>query len=113
MNNIRQFMAVCDERLKEMGITRAELLRRAGQSPSLFVMALKRNSYLRIESIIAISEVIGISVPVLLGIKESIPQDIRIMVDMLLKIPERDRKMISLNIRNYYEEALSSKEQIK
>lgn len=107
MNTIEQFVAICDERLDEMGITRAELLRRAGQSPSLFVMALKRNSFLKVESIIAISEVLNISVPILLGLKENIPQDIRLMVDMLLKIPPRDRKMISLNIKNYYNAAVS------
>lgn len=113
MNTIEQFMEICDERIAEMGITRAELLRRAGQSQALFNMALKRNSHLRIENIIAISEVLGISVPILLGIEETIPSDIRIMVDMLMKIPERDRKMISLNIKNYYEMAMSEKKSRK
>lgn len=113
MNTIEQFMKICDERIAEMGITRAELLRRAGQSQALFNMALKRNSHLRIENIIAISEVLGISVPILLGIEENIPSDIRIMVDMLMKIPERDRRMISLNIKNYYEMAMSEKKNRK
>lgn len=109
MNTIKQFMDICDERLTELGMTRAELLRKIGQSRSLFTMALKRNYYINVETIVQISEEIGISVPVLLGIEDNFPADVRKMIDMLLKIPERDRKMISMNIKNYYDLAMSEK----
>ena len=107
MNNIKQLMAIVDERLKILGMTRAELLRRAGQSQSVFVMAISRNAPLRLETVDSISKVLGISVSVLLGLDKKLPTDIQIMVDMLLKIPERDRKMISLIIKNYYEVTLN------
>lgn len=109
MNTIKQFMDICDERLDEMGMTRAELLRKIGQSRSLFTMALKRNYYINVETIVQISDAIGVSVPVLLGLEDNLPNDVRRMVDMLLRIPERDRKMISLNIKNYYDMAMSEK----
>ena len=107
MNNIKQLMAIVDERLKILGMTRAELLRRAGQSQSVFVMAISRNAPLRLETVDSISKVLGISVSVLLGLDKKLPTDIQIMVDMLLKIPERDRKMLSLIIKNYYEVTLN------
>ena len=46
----------------------------------------------------------------LLGLKEEeLPHDIKVMEDMLLKIPEKDRKMIFLNIKNYYEISFTEK----
>ena len=109
MNTFKQFMEICDERLKELGMTRAQLLREINQSPSLFTMALKREQYINIESIVQISKILSMPVSILLGIEESVPSDIRLMMDMLMKIPERDRKMIALNIKNYYDMALSEK----
>ncbi len=107
MNTIKQVIEICDKRLKELGITRAELLRRANQSPTLFTMALKRNYYFGIESFVSISDALGIPLTDLLVLEEhTVPEDIKAMEDMLLKIPEEDRKMIALNIRNYYEKAL-------
>ena len=70
-------------------------------------MAISRNAPLRLETVDSISKVLGISVSVLLGLDKKLPTDIQIMVDMLLKIPERDRKMHSLIIKNYYEVTLN------
>jgi lambda repressor-like predicted transcriptional regulator len=110
MNTIKQLIAICDERLKIMGISRTELLKRAGLSETVFTMALARNSYLKVESLVAISEILGIPLMDLLGLKEEeLPHDIKVMEDMLLKIPEKDRKMIFLNIKNYYEISFTEK----
>lgn len=103
MNTVEQFMQICDQRLKELGITRADLLRRIGQSQSLFIMALKRKTYMGVEALVSISEELKIPISVLLGLeKRKIPSDIQLMEDMLLKIPERDRQVILLNIKNFY-----------
>lgn len=109
MNTTEQILDVIDERLKEMGMTKAELLRKTNQSASLFVMASKRGSAFRIDSLVAISKALNISLSVLLGIDEGLPKDIQYMVDMLLVIPEKDRKMIALNIKNYYDVTVSEK----
>lgn len=110
MNTIKEFMNVVDERLKIMGISRWELLKRCGLSETLFTMALKRDMLLKVENIFAISKEINVSVPRLLGIEEQpIPDDIKIMEDMLIKIPKKDRKMILMNIQNYYDVATSEK----
>ena len=112
MNTIKQLIAICDERLKVMGITRNELLKRAGLSETVFTMALSRNTYLRVETLAVISELLEIPLVDLLGIndaKKALPEDIEVMENMLLKIPEKARKMILMNIKNYYEVALSEK----
>lgn len=110
MNTIKEFVAIVDERLKVMGISRNELLRRCGLSETVFTMALKRNMFLKIENIAAISKEISVSISVLLGLKEeTLPRDIKTMEDMLLEISEKDRRMILLNIKNYYDEALLNK----
>lgn len=102
MNTVEQFMQVCDQRLKELRITRADLLRRIGQSQSPFIMALKRKTYMGVEALVSISEELQMPLPVLLGLEErKIPSDIQVMEDMLLKIPERDRQVILLNIKPF------------
>ena len=112
MNTIKEFMNVIDERLKIMGISRWELLKRCGLSETLFTMALKRDMLLKIENIYVISKEINVSIPKLLGLEEDpLPDDIKIMEDMLRVIPEKDRKMISMNIQNYYNVAIAAKKQ--
>lgn len=110
MNTIKDFMNIVDERLKIMGISRWELLKRCGLSETLFTMALKRDMLLRVENIFVISKEINIPVPQLLGIEEDpLPDDIKAMKNMLLKIPKKDRKMILMNIQNYYDVAMTDK----
>ena len=108
MNTVKEFIEVVDKRLREIGMSRWELSKRAGLSETVFTMALKRETYLRIENIEAIIKVLEISIQQLLGLEErDIPDDIKTIEDLLLKIPERDRKMILLNVKNYYDEANS------
>ena len=109
MNTTEQIIKVIEERLEALDMSKAELLRRSGQSQSLFVMALKRGSSFRIESLVEMSKVLNISLPVLLGIDDSLPKDIQFMVDMLMVIPENDRKMIAMNIKNYYDVAMAER----
>lgn len=110
MNTIKEFMNVIDERLKIMGISRWELLKRCGLSETLFTMALKRDMLLKVENIYAISKEINVSIPKLLGLEEDpLPEDIKIMEEKLRVIPEKDRKMILMNIQNYYDVAIAAK----
>ena len=104
MNTVKEILSICDEKMKRIGITRAELLRRIGQSPTLFNMAEKRNSYFNIETFVAISKELEISLPELLGLENNnIPEDIKIIEEMLIKLPLKDRKMISLIVKTYYD----------
>ena len=108
MNTLKQFIEIIDKRCSEIGISKWELAKRAGLSETVFNMALKRNSYLRLENIEAISRILEISMIQLLGLEEkSLPDDIKTIEDLLLKIPKKDRKMILLNVKNYYDEANS------
>ena len=102
MNTVKEFIALCDERLKLLGLNRAELFRRANLSETLFIMALKRNTHLKVENIEAISNVLGMPMAELLGLeKMQIPKDIKAMEDLLIKIPEQKRKFILITIKNY------------
>lgn len=77
MNTTEQIIKVIEERLEALDMSKAELLRRSGQSQSLFVMALKRGSSFRIESLVEMSKVLNISLPVLLG---ELPTPFRVAV---------------------------------
>ena len=73
-------------------------------------MALKRDMLLKVENIYAISKEINVSIPKLLGLEEDpLPEDIKIMEEKLRVIPEKDRKMILMNIQNYYDVAIAAK----
>ena len=103
MNTVKEFIKICDERLKLLNMTRAELFKKANLSEPIFIMAMKRNSHLKIENIETISNILGISIQELLGLKDiDTPKDIKDMEDLLLKIPEKDRKFILLVITSYY-----------
>ena len=82
-----------------------------GVSIGKYVMQ-KRNKYdPRIGMLIDIVQYLGISFDELIGLKESeqeiLPHDIAEMVFMLKHIPEKDRKLISMNIKNSYDIAMS------
>ena len=103
MNTVKEFIKICDERLKLLNMTRAELFKKANLSEPIFIMAMKRNSHLKIENIETISNILGISIQELLGLKDiDTPKDIKDMEDLLLKISEKDRKFILLVITSYY-----------
>lgn len=105
MNTIKEFMNIIDGRLKIMGISRWELLKRCGLSETLFSMALKRNMLPKAESICVISKEVGISVLTLLGIEEqSDSDDIKLIENTLVTIPKKNRKIFLTNIQNYCEE---------
>ena len=74
-------------------------------------MAEKRNSYFSIETLCKISDELNISLDDLLNTKFScnseMPYDIREIETMLLAIPEKDREIILLNVKNYYEKSIS------
>ena len=107
MNTVKEIVAICDKRIKAMGISRWELQKRAGLSETFFTMALHRNSFPKVESLEALSKELGVPLIDLLGLGETeLPDDIKLMESMLLKIPEEDRKMIAMNIENYYKKSL-------
>lgn len=110
MNTIREILKICDKRLETKGITRAELLRRIGQSSTLFNMAEKRNSYFNIETFAGISKELNITIDELLGLeKMKVPEDIKAIEEMLVKISDRDRKIIGLIVKAYYDESVTKK----
>lgn len=106
-----------DEKIKLSGMYKADVLKNAGYSITLFTMAKNRNSYLKVETMIELGKILNISLADILDINEDIqlkeikksadmynnlPEDIKKMVTMLLSISPENRKMIGMNIENYY-----------
>ena len=109
MNNIKDFMNVIDRRLKEMGDNRNNMLTKLGFSRALLRATETRDTFPSVVNIVDIANYIGVSVGTLLGTDKNtpdyIPDDIRVMVTMLLKIPEKDRKMLHDIIQLYYQQS--------
>ena len=109
MNNIKDFMDVIDRRLKEMGDNRNNMLTKLGLSRALLRATETRDTFPSVVNIVDIANYIGVSVGTLLGTDRNtpdyIPDDIRIMITMLLKIPEKDRKMLHDIIQLYYQQS--------
>ena len=106
-----------DERIKQSGMYKADVLKKAGYSITLFIMAKQRNSYLRVETMIELGRILNVSLTDILDIKEdakieqikktaelynNLPEDIKRMIDMLQSISPENRKMIGMNIENYF-----------
>lgn len=110
MRSAKELVAFCKERTKQLGMSQAEMLRKANCSNTVFVMLLQRNTYPRIETIVDLANALEVSISDILGLKdESIPDDIQQMVNMLKDISPENRKMISMNIENYLKVERESK----
>lgn len=110
MRTAKETIDFLKKRIKRSGMLQKEVLEKAGLSVTVFAMSITRNSYLRLESLISIGEVLNISVEDILGIdKSELPEDIQKMVDMLKSLSPESRKMIAMNIENYYKVELQNK----
>ncbi len=110
MRSVKETIEYLNDRIKQTGMTKAEVLTKAGLSRTIFTMALNRNAYLRVESMISLGEVLNVTVGDILGLDDGeYPEDIQKMLDMLKDISLENRKMISMNIENYFKVELWDK----
>ena len=110
MRTVKETIDFLNERIKQSGMMKKEVLEKAGLSVTIFTMALNRNAYLKIESMVSLGEVLNVTVGDILGINDSeLPDDIQKMVDMLKSISPENRKMIAMNIENYFKVELQNK----
>ena len=109
MNTIKDFMNVIDRKLEEMGDNRNNMLMKLGLSKALLRAAELRDTFPSVVNVVDIANYIGVSVGTLLGTDKDtpnyIPDDIKVMVTMLLKIPEKERKMLHDIIQLYYQQS--------
>ena len=111
MNSVKDFMAIIDDKLNEMGDNRNNMLMKLGLSKALLRATEMRDTFPSVVNVVDIAEYIGVPVGVLLGTDkedtehENIPDDINTIITMLLKIPEKDRKMLHDIIKLYYKES--------
>ena len=111
MRTVKETIDFLKETIKKSGMMQKDVLEKAGLSVTVFAMSIARNTYLKIESLISIGEVLNITVEDILGIEKSeLPEDIQKMVDMLKSVSPESRKMIAMNIENYYKVELQNKD---
>lgn len=103
MRTVEEVIKFCESRARQLGISKTELFKKAGCSPTLFIMAERRNTYMKIETLIELGKVLNVTVGEILGTNEEVlPDDIWHMVSMLKAISPENRRMISMNIENYF-----------
>ena len=111
MRTVKETIDYLNERIKQSGMLKKDVLEKAGLSVTIFTMALNRNAYLKIESMVSLGEVLNVSVGDILGINDNeLPEDIQKMVDMLKSISPESRKMLSMNIENYFKVEMQKKD---
>ena len=111
MRTVKETIDFLNERIKQSGMLKKDVLEKAGLCVTIFTMALNRNTYLKIESMISLGQVLNVTLGDILGINDSeLPDDIQKMVDMLKSISPENRKMISMNIENYFKVELQNKD---
>jgi hypothetical protein len=102
MRTGKEMIQFIEDRIKSSGRTKSDVLLSANCSLPIFIMARKRNSYLKLETLISLAKTLGISVSDILGEgNEELPEDIKQMISMLKSISPENRKMIAMNIENY------------
>jgi hypothetical protein len=102
MRTPEEVVNFCKQRIRQLKLGQVETLEKAGISTTIFAMSLKRNVYMKVETMNILAQLLNVSVGEMLGCNNSdLPSDIQEMVDMLLILPEEDRKLISMNIKNY------------
>lgn len=105
MYNVEEMVSFFKMRCEQLGMTQKEVLEKAGCSESIIKMSLARNVFIKLETIIKLSEVLKVTVEDMLGFNDvplsQLPDDIKEMLFMLKELPPRDRRLISMNIKNY------------
>lgn len=104
----------CEQILKERNDTVCNMCSHIGINAAKISMWKKKDCDPRLGTLVAIIQYLGVSLDEFLGIvppekRDPIPEDIRNMEKMLLEIPENDRKMIRMNIKNYYDISVQQK----
>ena len=102
MRSVEETIDFLNCSIKKSGMMKKDVLDKAGLSNTVCTMALNRHSYLKLENIEKLAEVLNISVADILGVNE-LPDDIQNMVNMLQQLSPESRKMISMNINNYFQ----------
>jgi len=111
MNTVKEFMAIIDDKLEKMGDNRNNMLMKLGLSKALLRATEMRDTFPSVVNVADIAEYIGVPVGILLGTDKrepecnDIPNDVSTMLTMLLKIPEKDRKMLHDIIQLYYQQS--------
>lgn len=101
----KEIAEFCEALLRNSGRTIAEMCRMTGMKKEMFSMWKSHPAIIpRMDALLKICNYLGISMDTLIGIeKKMLPYDIEAMVNMLVEIPENDRRMILMNIKNYYD----------
>lgn len=104
----KEIAEYCEQLLKEKNDNIGNMCSKIGVNAAKIAMWKKKDCDPRLGTVVAIVQYLGISFDEFLGIvppeqRDPVPVDIREMEKMLLKIPENDRKMIQMNIKNYYD----------
>ncbi len=102
----------CEKLLQSRNDNVSNMCKHIGIPQAKFSMWKQRDFDPRLGTLIDIILYLDISFEDLLDLKpesEKLPDDIFKMVSMLKHIKENDRKMILLNIKNYYDVAMTDK----
>lgn len=107
--NSKEIAEYCDKLLHERNDTIYNMCSKIGIDRAKLGMWRQKNVDPRLGTLVSIAMYLGISIDNLVGLEENpdstffyVPDDIKEMIDMLLEIPEKDRRMIKMNIQNYY-----------
>lgn len=107
MRNGSEFVDFLESQLAEINMSPFMMSKLIGISRATMIGWKKFNRLPTVEVIYKISALLKIPVNELVGESEvkkvTYPADIKKMIDMLMEIPEENRKMISMNIKNYYD----------
>ncbi len=107
MRNGIEFVDYLESQLAEISMSPFMMSKLIGISRATMIGWKKFNRLPTVEVLFKISELLKIPVNELVDEAEvkkvTYPADIRKMIDMLTEIPEENRKMISMNIKNYYD----------
>ena len=92
------------ESLNARGETIADMCRALNFEPAMFSWWKKKPELSpKVDCLCVIAEYLNVTLNDIVGMKNiETPKDIQKMERMLLEIPEQDREMIELNIKNYY-----------
>lgn len=107
--NSKEIVEYCERLLRERNDTVYNMCSKIDVDRAKLSMWKQKIVDPRLGALVRISMYLGISIDNLVGLEENsdntffyVPDDIKEMIDMLLEISERDRKMIKMNIQNYY-----------
>lgn len=110
----KEIAEYCEQILKEKNDTVCNMCSHIGINAAKISMWKKKDCDPRLGTLVDIIQYLGVSLDEFLGIappeeRNPVPKDILEMEKMLLDIPENDRRMIQMNIKNYYDISIQRK----